>query len=81
MSPGRRSCDSRSVTLQKTARKGYAVKPKETQLTLGFGEERIWERLPPRIQQKVISICVQMVLQVFQSLDRGVSESEPQDHS
>gem|GEM_PF-4883933 len=53
---------------------------KMQQLELRFEEEEIWEQIPARVQNKALSLCVQMILEKMRQRE-GVKPDESEDHS
>lgn len=58
------------------------MKNKETahQQVFLFGEKRIWDQLPPKVQEKTLALCTRMVMELFRRAEREVKTDEPEDH-
>lgn len=58
------------------------MKEKETayQQVFLFGEEEIWSQLPPKVQEKALVLCAQMVMELYRRAEKEVKTDEPENH-
>ncbi len=52
---------------------------KVRQLELRFEEAEIWEQIPARVQSKVLTLCVQMIMEKMRQREE-VKPDESEDH-
>ncbi|MGB9792661.1 MAG: hypothetical protein ACPLTR_08825 [Thermacetogeniaceae bacterium] len=45
-----------------------------------FGEEEVWSQLPPKVQEKALVLCAQMIMELCRRVEKEVKTDEPENH-